>query len=272
VLGAAVVGSSRTPARPELPTPDRAAGKAPGWASLQAERPARRRCLPTSRLERTKRFAARRSGSVAFAFLDECGRVVGMHRNRVYESASEVKAMLLAAYLRQDSVAGRDLTEDEHGLLAAMIELSDNDAADSVYSTVGAAGLLDLADDAGMRHFVPSPSWGGTGITAADQARFLAHVERFVPERHEGYALRLLARVIEGQRWGIPEVLPNDWSVHFKGGWYPVDGAGWRVNQAATLRRGPRNLGIAVLSDGDPSFEYGQETVRGVAKRLLVGY
>lgn len=286
VLVAAIVGSGRSsgPGDAAAPEPTAAAGAAREDSERDAEsrppdhgreREARRKphpCLPTPRLHRTRRYAERRSGSVAFAFVDECGRVVGLHPNRVYTSASEIKAMLMVAYLRREDVADRDLGEDERSLLARMIELSDNDAADEVFATVGEAGLVDLAEHAGMRHFVASPAWGGSGITAADQATFLADLEHYVPARHEGYALRLLARVIGGQSWGVPEVRPRGWSIHFKGGWYPVEGSGWRVNQVATLRRGSKDLAVAVLTDGDPTFEYGQETVRGVAQRLLAGY
>ena len=63
---------------------------------------------------------------------------------------------------------------------------------------------------------------------------------------------------------------PPGWQIHFKGGWTPADG-GWRVHQAALLVDGRRRVSIAVLTDGNPSFEYGAQTVTGVAARLLRG-
>ncbi len=69
--------------------------------------------------------------------------------------------------------------------------------------------------------------------------------------------------------WGVPEAARGRFTTLFKGGWLPGDERGWTVHQVAKLEsdRGP--LAIAVLSDGNPSHEYGIETVRGVAKRLL---
>jgi hypothetical protein len=125
-----------------------------------------------------------------------------------------------------------------------------------------------------MRHFVSSPSWGGSGITAGDQALLVQHLERYVPDRFEDYALGLMARIIPKQTWGIPPVAPEGWSVHFKGGWYSADGAGhaWRVNQVATLRRGHRRISLAVMTDGNNSFKYGRATIRGVARILFADY
>ena len=66
--------------------------------------------------------------------------MLGDHRFRVYPSASTVKAMLLVAYLRTGDLSDRELTDEERGLLASMIEQSDNDSADAIFSTVGEEG------------------------------------------------------------------------------------------------------------------------------------
>ncbi len=227
-----------------------------------------RQCPNRKRIADATDWAQDRFGSVAFAILDECGRLLGEHRFRVYPSASAVKAMLLVAYLRAGDVSDRELTDSERGLLGSMIEQSDNASADAIFATVGEAGLNDVAAAAGMHNFVSSPYWGGSGITAGDQAAFLGRIERYVPKRHEAFALDVLASVIDDQRWGIADAVPRGWEVHFKGGWYPASD-GWRVTQVATLRRHDRAFAVAVLSAGDPSFEYGQETIEGVAKRLM---
>jgi hypothetical protein len=198
--------------------------------------------------------------------------VVGLGIGRVHSSASVVKAMLLVAYLRRDGVRRDELRRDERRTLGPMIRESDNRSAREIFAVVGQGGLADLARAAGMKHFEPSPSWGASGIAAGDQAAFFRRIERWVPRRHEDYVLRLLAGVIRDQRWGVPEVVPRGWKVHFKGGWYPGGEGGWRVNQSATLRRGERSIGVSVLSEGTRSYRYGRETIRGVAKVLLGPY
>ena len=41
------------------------------------------------------------------------------------------------------------------------------------------------------------------------------------------------------------------------------------VHQAAKVERAGRTLAVAVTTDANPSQRYGQETVQGVAARLL---
>jgi hypothetical protein len=38
------------------------------------------------------------------------------------------------------------------------------------------------------------------------------------------------------------------------------------------LRRPPRRFSVAILTREQPSFGYGQESIQGVAKRLLARY
>ena len=71
--------------------------------------------------------------------------------------------------------------------------------------------------------------------------------------------------MIESQRWGIPALAGEHWAVRFKGGWLPDHAL---VHQAAELRErgGRRELSLAILTDEQPSHEYGVETVEGVRR------
>src|ERR1700712_4447658 len=74
-----------------------------------------------------RRYARGRKGEVAFAVLDQQGRLRGLHRTERFPSASVVKPMLLVAVLRQ---AGRGtLAPSTAATLKQMITVSDNDAA-----------------------------------------------------------------------------------------------------------------------------------------------
>jgi beta-lactamase class A len=202
--------------------------------------------------------------------MDERRRVHGYRGTVRHSSASVIKAMLLVAYLRDGDVRSRRLRGHEKAVLGPMIRVSDNDAANVVYGRVGANGLDRLARRAGMRRFTSNPVWGGSQITARDQARFFFRIRGLLPKRHRKYGLGLLRRIVSGQRWGIPRAVPHGWRIHFKGGWTPADD-GWRVNQVALLRQGNRRLAIAVLTQGNPSLGYGAGTIAGVAARLLRG-
>ena len=213
-------------------------------------------------------FAARRTGAVSVAVVNSEGTARGLHEGRRYASASVVKALLLAAETRRLKHEGEPLDPGTDSLLRAMITASDNNAADSIYARVGDAGLLAAAERAGVTRFTVAGHWGNAQIAAGDMARFFADLDRQFPRRFREYAKGLLGSVIESQSWGIPEAAGDRWAVRFKGGWLPDHAL---VHQAAELRErdGARTLSVAVLTDDQPSHEYGVATVRGVAERLL---
>ncbi|MGH2982539.1 MAG: serine hydrolase [Solirubrobacterales bacterium] len=224
-----------------------------------------------ARVASARRFARHRTGTVSFAIVGERGNLRGLRPRRQFHSASVVKVMLMVGYLRRRSVRNRRLHGGDRALLGPMIQRSDNATATAVYGLVGSTGLRRLARAARMRDFHPDAVWGLTRITARDQALFMFRLRRFIPRRHRRYALRLLSHIVTHQRWGIPPARPRGWRVYFKGGFVPAAG-GWRINQVARLTRRGHKLGIAVLSHGNPTLDYGAKTVQGVTARLLRRY
>jgi len=212
------------------------------------------------------KFARARAGRVDWAVVTPDGRVRGAGIHARHRSASVVKAMLLVAYLNHGDVPRRSLRSREKAFLRPMIVRSDNGAASHTRNIVGDAGLRTLARRVRMKDFATSPSWGSTQISPYDQTRFFYRLDAFVPRRHRGYARALLSNIIGSQRWGLPPAVPNGWRVYFKGGWLPPR----VVNQVGLLERGNRHIAIAVFTDGDPSFGYGQKSIQGVAQRLLL--
>ncbi len=215
-----------------------------------------------------REYAETRGGQVSFGVRTNRGlRGVGVRR--AVPSASVVKAMLLVAYLRRPEVRRRPLRPDERALLGPMIRRSDNARASQVCNIVGTGGLARLAGRARMSNFRPTRPWGLSSIDVADQTRFFLHIDRLVPRRHRRYAMRLLRTIVPAQRWGIARERPRGWALYFKGGW--GSGTGWADHQVALLRRGRRRLSVAILITSSPSHAYGNETLRGVAARLLHG-
>ena len=214
------------------------------------------------------RYAEQRAGDVSFGVRTERG-LRGVAVRRTVPSASVVKAMLLVAYLRQPDVRSRRLRPDERALLGPMIRRSDNARASHVCNIVGASRLTRLAGRVRMRHFHATRPWGLSSIDVADQTRFFLRIDRYVPRRHRRFAMRLLGSIVPSQRWGIARVRPRGWALYFKGGW--GSGTGWADHQVALLRRGRRRIAVAVLITGSLSHAYGNETLRGVAARLLRG-
>jgi hypothetical protein len=121
-----------------------------------------------------------------------------------------------------------------------------------------------------MRRFTPVTSvWGTSLIDAVDQARYFLRIDRLVAPRHRAYAMKLLNTITPAQRWGIARVRPFGWRLYFKGGW--GRGTGWVDHQVALLTRGDERVSVAILTASDGSGLYGNETLLGIAARLLRG-
>ena len=203
-----------------------------------------------------KRWAAGREGQVAFAVVDERGRVRGYRAAEPFPSASLSKAMLLVAALR--AARGRDLRRGEPWHLRSMVALSDNDAAWWVLRRIGGQpAMLEVARAARMRQFVEVGWWSDEEVAAADQARFFARVDRLVPRERRDYARELLSSVIVYQRWGIPTAVHVDGTrVFLKGGWRKDV-----VHQGALIERGRHRVALAVLTEDSASQPYARATI-----------
>jgi Beta-lactamase enzyme family len=221
-----------------------------------------------ARVAEAIRFADDRAGVESVAVVDESGRMHGYRRAHTVRIASLLKPMLLVAYLSRMSVRDRELTERERRLLTSMIRWSDDGSAEIVLGIVGSKRLNRVARRAGMTHFRFRAHWGWSDTTAADQARFFYRIDSYVPARHRSYVRYLLRSIVASQRWGIPVEAPSGWTVFFKGGW--STGTGRVTHQVALLEKGRRRLSVAILTEHNPSHDYGVRTIRGLASRLLL--
>jgi beta-lactamase class A len=216
-----------------------------------------------------KRYASLRAGIVSFTVVDSLGKRYALDGERQFVSASVIKAMLLASFLDMKAVAHEALTATDRFDLRAMITESDNDAADEIYQQVGDAHLCNLARRLGMRRFSVHGYWANAQLTTNDQALLMEHLSKAIYRPGYAYARSLLSSVVSWESWGIPEAARSrGWKVFFKGGWRPTD-RGQLIHQVARLERRGQVIVICVLTDGDPSSRYGQETVYGIAGRLL---
>ncbi len=187
-------------------------------------------------------------------------------RRRV-PAASVLKVMFMGAYLRKFA-PHRKLTGDDRSLLSPMIRWSDNTTASRISDLLGPKPMYRLARAADMKDFsfVQHP-WGLSQVSARDQARFMFRLERYLPNRHEGYARYLLHHIVPEQRWGIGRLKRPDWKIFFKGGW--GSGTGWVSHQVAFLERDGMRISAAVMIRDSPSHAYGTETLKGIFARLL---
>ena len=220
-------------------------------------------------LDAVRNYLKQRAGVVGVGVIDNHGHVRGVHDRRRFVTASVIKAMLLVSYLRKVDYQHRRLTSYERSRLRPMITVSSNDAADWAYVRVGSASLRRLARRADMDQFSICCWWTRAYFSARDQAKFFWLLENLIPPRFRDYALGLLRSIVPEQSWGIPRVgRPLGASAFFKGGWRGT-ARGRLVHQASFIRYQGAGFSLAVLTDGNPSMNYGIETIQGVARRIL---
>jgi hypothetical protein len=219
-------------------------------------------------MERAASYMQARAGNTAFAVVDTHGHEYGLNMHRTYVSASVTKAMLLVAYLRDLNGQHGQLGSTSQRLLYPMIHVSDNHAAEAVWDIVGNTGLRAVAAKAGMTDLTLGVDWANEQISAADQARFFYRINGLIPRRFRTYARSLLSGIDPTESWGIPAAARPTWRVYFKGGWRGT-AQGQLVSQVGSLERGRSKIAIAVMTVTDPSMAYGEETIAGVAARLL---
>jgi hypothetical protein len=215
------------------------------------------------------RFLDSRAGRTSFAVVDNQGRLSGVRVHEHFQSASVIKVMMLVAYLQMLNAHHRGLNSADNALLYPMIHISDNEAASAVLGIVGAGALRRVAREAGMSDYALGVGWWAFSQTsAADQASFFFALERLIPEQFYGYARGLLSGIEPSQSWGFPSVARPRWQVFFKTGALPSEGL---FNEVGRLERPGVTFTIAVFTTGDPSMDYGEETIQGVASALLSG-
>jgi hypothetical protein len=213
------------------------------------------------------RFLDTRAGRTSFAVVDSTGRLAGLRLREHFETASIVKVMMLVAYLQMLDDRHSGLQAADTSLLYPMIHESNNNAASAVLAIVGAGALARIARESEMNDYAAGVGWWAfTQTSAADQARFLFALPRLIPTRFYGYARYLMSGIEASQSWGVPPVARPRWQVFFKTGWLPAEGV---FTEVARLERHGVAFTIAVLSSGEPSMSYGEQTIEGVAARLL---
>jgi hypothetical protein len=227
---------------------------------------------------RVQAYLAGRRGRVAVALYDlSAGQQWTLGQLTPQAAASVVNLEILQAVLSQRTVQRTVLSLTEQELTPPMIEQSDNDAATTLWGDVGGAkGMRAFDQKAGLAHTSPSsclqcpgsagPGSGLTTTTPQDQITLLRQLVQpsgVLDKNDQKYALYLLENVTPSQRWGVSGGVPGGVTVALKNGWLPLDArhSDWQVNSVGWVSGDGRNYLMAVLSTGNPTEQYGIDTL-----------
>ncbi|MFG2780290.1 serine hydrolase [Streptomyces prunicolor] len=198
-----------------------------------------------------------------------------------YDTASIIKVDILATLLLQTQDAGHGLTQQERTQAEAMIERSDNDAANALWRRIGLApGLEAVNKRLGLSSTVGGAGgkWGLTRTTVTDQIRLLRAVfadggtssasEPVLTTTSRNYIRTLMTRIAAGQSWGVSAASDSGWAL--KNGWLQRSTTGlWDINSVGRVTSGTHHYLVAVLSDGNTSMTGGIATVEHAARTAV---
>jgi len=275
--GAAAAIGAVSSSGPVTATP---AASASSPASSPAPRPAASHHDPLG--SPAASYVSTRNGVVTAAVYDlRTGQTWQLGRGQPQDEASVVKLDVLETLLAERGRSGTGLSSGDRSLAGQMIEDSDNDAATSLWDEVGgASGIRSFNTSAGLADTVPSscvdcpgfpwPGWGLTTTTPADQLtllRTLVEPNSLLTSAERSYALSLMENVTPDQRWGVTGGVPAQVTVALKNGWLPLNSANdnWQINSVGWISGSGRDYLIAVLSTGDPTEQYGIDTIDQLA-------
>ena len=228
-------------------------------------------------------YLSTRTATVLAAVYDvSTGQTWRLGQGPPQDEASLVKLDVLETLLAVRNSNHIGLSASDQSLTQQMIEDSDNDAATSLWYEVGGATRIRLFNTAaGLTDTSPSscvncpdfpwPGWGLTTTTAADQLvllRKLIEPSSLLTSAERSYALSLMENVTPSQRWGVSGGVPPQVTVALKNGWLPLTGSGtdWQINSVGWISGQGRDYLMAVLTTGNPTEQYGIDTIDQVAR------
>jgi len=220
-----------------------------------------------------RRFLASRRGNITAAVDDLTTGQEFVYRPGVREeTASIIKAAILATLLHRTQRDDRSLTASERATARGMIEASDNNDATRLWNEDGGgAGVGAFLRAAGLTQttFAGPGLWGLTHTTPVDQIRLLRTIvlpNRLLRATAQAYELGLMAHVIPMDYWGVSGGIPRGVPVALKNGWLPQPGIAWQINSIGEIRGRGEHYVIAVMTNGNPSEGYGISTIAGISR------
>jgi beta-lactamase class A len=225
--------------------------------------------------------AVEEGAAVSVAVLDVESGDSAVYGDGQFDTASIVKADILAALLLQAQDGDRQLTAREKSYASAMIRDSDNASATALWQAIGQAEGLDAANERfGLTGTEGGDGlyWGLTQTTAADQLALLGQVfgdgeDSELSAASRAYMRELMGQIAGGQDWGVSAVASDGSSgsgFALKNGWLPRTATGlWDINSVGRVTVDGQEYLVAVLSDGNTTKAKGISLVEAAARAAV---
>lgn len=190
------------------------------------------------------------------------------HPNNTFIMASSAKVPLLVSYLTMIESQGRGPNSSEMATMTAMIEHSDNNAAQLIYDTIGYGGAeQSYMQSWGITDYSPNAAgWGWAVWSPSDMAHLLSLLQagKVLNSSDRALALHLMESIESDQRFGVGDTAPNNATVAMKDGWVPGPDGSWFVNTSGIVTVGSETYIITVYTGEQNSFGSGQNIVNHV--------
>jgi hypothetical protein len=222
-------------------------------------------------------LAGRPADSVSIVGMEgTTGVSVGWGTHTVMPAASVFKLTLLEGFLLRNQELDQRISDGASSALTAMIENSDNDAANEVYEALGGnVGVALRMRQLGLSSTVlgAADQWGLSTTSAADQLILLTNLvssDGPLSTASRAYALGLMANVEPGQRWGVGAAADPGTGFANKNGWLDVDDDDglWVVSSVGLIEVGGHQVLLAVLTQHDADFSDGIQLVQALSRTV----
>lgn len=216
-------------------------------------------------------YLATRTDNVTAALYDVNTHATYIYRPGIDEvTASMEKIDILAVLLWESQNDHKALTAREQSLATKMIEYSDNNAAESLWVTIGQLpSVTEFNKDLHYTQSITNWDWGKFDTTPRDQLKLLKTIlfpNAYLTPASQEYEQDLMENVVDYERFGIPTGVPTNATVGVKNGWYPETTTGWQVNTAGYVHLNNTYYLAVIMTASNPSEAYGKEVVGRVSQ------
>jgi len=185
-----------------------------------------------------------------------------------FTMASSAKVSLMAEDLAGDEAQDASPSPGDLATLTAMIEQSDNNAAQLIYQEWGFdAGVSSYLAGKGITDYIASPDgWGYAQWSPLSMVRLLTMLQtgQLLNASDTALALSLMSNIEPDQRNGVGDTAPNGATYAMKDGWVPGPDGLWAVNSSGIVTVGQETYIIAVYSQEQYSLDGGWDITRQV--------